>query len=271
MHRNRWITGIVLLPPLVALIAFGPPFLLALLAGLVALLGLREYFRIVFAEGFDADVHVLMALAAVAAVGLLWAAYQPATALIPAVLFLDLAACALFLVFRFREDFPAVSMVVRQVCSVVYIPLNLACLVLLYRSGDHGAAWVFLVLAVAFAGDTAAFYVGRRWGRRKLCPNVSPGKTVAGALGGVGGSMVAGALVKLLGLPGVPWPELLLFCALAAVLGQLGDMFESILKRTSGIKDSGRLLPGHGGILDRIDALLFVAPAAYLFRTLVGS
>ncbi len=270
MHRNRWITGIVLLPPLLAMIAFGPPFLLALLAGLVALLGLWEYFRIVFAEGFDTDVRVLLALAATAAAGLVWAAYQRATTVIPGILFLDLAACALFLVFRFREGFPAVSLVVRQVCGVVYVPLSLACLVLLYRTGDRGAAWVFLVLAVSFAGDTAAFYAGRRWGRRKLRPNVSPGKTVAGALGGVGGSVAAGALVKLLGLPGVPWPEVLLFCAAAAALGQLGDLFESILKRTSGVKDSGRLLPGHGGILDRIDALLFVAPATYLFRTLVG-
>ncbi len=271
MHRNRWITGIILLPPLVLLIAIGPPVLLALVAALAALVGLWEYFRIVFPGGFNADVRALLALAALAAVVLIWAAYHRLLFYIPAALFLNLAACALVLVLRFREGFPAVSLVVRQVCGVVYVPLSLATLVLLYRSGDNGAAWVFLVLAVAFAGDTAAFYVGRRWGRRKLCPNVSPGKTVAGALGGVGGSVAAGAVVKMLGLPGVPWPETLFFCAAAAALGQLGDLFESILKRTSGVKDSGRLLPGHGGILDRIDALLFVAPAAYLFSILVGS
>jgi len=268
MHRKRWITGIILLPPLVLLIAVGPPVLLALLAALASVLGLWEYFRIVFRDDFTAAVYPLLALAGISAAALVWGAYHQSPVYMLATLFLNLAGCAFFGIFRFREDFPAVAMIVRQVCGVVYVPLSLAALVLLYRS-DNGAAWVLMVLAVVFAGDTAAFYVGRQWGRRKLCPRVSPGKTLAGALGGVAGSVVAGVAVKVLALPEVPWPEALVFFVAAAVLGQAGDLFESILKRTSGVKDSGRLLPGHGGILDRIDALLFAAPAAYLFSVLV--
>lgn len=270
MHRKRWITGLILLPPLVLLIAVGPPGLLALLVALASLIGLWEYFRIVFKDDFNVAAYPFLLIAAIFAAAIIWAAHQQVPAYILAALLLNLAGCAFYGFFRFRPDFPVVSMITRQVCGVVYVPLSLATLVLLYRS-DNGAAWVFLVLAVVFSGDTAAFYVGRTWGRRKLCPNVSPGKTVEGAVGGVAGSVVAGSLVKLLALPELPWQESMIFFVAASVLGQAGDLFESILKRTSGVKDSGTLLPGHGGILDRIDALLFVAPLAFLFSILVRS
>jgi len=270
MHRKRWITGLVLLPPLVLLIGAGPPALLALLVALASLVGLWEYFRIVFKDDFNAVSYPFLLLAGISAGVIVWAAYQPSPAFILAALLFNLAGCAFYGCFRFKPGYPAVAMITRQVCGVVYVPLSLATLVLLYRS-DNGAAWVFLVLAVVFAGDTAAFYVGRTWGRRKLCPEVSPGKTVEGALGGVAGSVAAGSIVKLLSLPEVPWQEALVFFVVASVFGQAGDLFESILKRTSGVKDSGTLLPGHGGILDRTDALLFVAPLAYLFSILVGS
>lgn len=267
MHLKRWITGVILLPPLVLLVAVGPPSLLALLVALVSLVGLWEYFHIVFIEDLNADSYSLLLIAGLSAVVIIWAAYQQMPAYILTGLLFNLVSCAFYGFFRFRPDRPVVSMITRQVCGVVYVPLPLSALVLLYSS-DNGAAWIFLVLAVVFSGDTAAFYVGRTWGRRKLCPAVSPGKTIEGAVGGVAGSVVAGSIVKLLALPELPWQEAVLLFVAAAVLGQAGDLFESILKRTSGVKDSGRLLPGHGGFLDRIDALLFAAPVTYLFSIL---
>ncbi len=125
-----------------------------------------------------------------------------------------------------------------------------------------GAGWVLLTLFATFSNDTAAYAVGRRVGRHKLAPVVSPGKTVEGAIGGLVVTTVAvPVFAYLLGLP-VVWPLLLLGPVLALV-AQGGDLAESYLKRVAGVKDSGSLLPGHGGMLDRIDALLFVGPLVY--------
>ena len=122
------------------------------------------------------------------------------------------------------------------------------------------------VLAIVFAGDISALYVGSAFGRHKLSPAVSPGKTIEGSLGGLAANLGVGCLIKLFFLPALNWPQTLLFCLMIGAAGQLGDLFESVLKRSSQVKDSGGLLPGHGGILDRIDALLFAAPIAYLFK-----
>ncbi|NCN27358.1 CDP-archaeol synthase [bacterium] len=126
-----------------------------------------------------------------------------------------------------------------------------------------GTLWVFLGLTVVFFGDTAAYAVGRRIGKRKLWPAVSPGKTIEGAVGGVLGSLVAAALSyflfqKFFPSVEVPLAKLLIFALLAAPMAQMGDLLESLLKRSNGAKDSGALIPGHGGILDRCDGLTFV-------------
>lgn len=125
-------------------------------------------------------------------------------------------------------------------------------------------AWlVFLLAAVVMLGDTAAFYVGRRFGRHKMAPVVSPKKTWEGAAGGWIASMLCGVVYSLTRLDGLD-ARLLVVCAVTAVAGQIGDLAESTFKRGAGVKDSGTLLPGHGGVLDRIDALLFAAPVFHL-------
>jgi phosphatidate cytidylyltransferase len=160
------------------------------------------------------------------------------------------------------------DVVARQVQGVCYIPLPLALLILL-RSAPGGTAWIFLLCAVIFAGDTAALYAGTLWGRHKLCPAISPGKTVEGALAGLAANLAVGMAGKALFLPEVGWAAALAFAAAVGLAGQVGDLFESELKRASSVKDSGGLLPGHGGVLDRIDALLFAAPVAFVFRMVV--
>lgn len=131
----------------------------------------------------------------------------------------------------------------------------------------HGTALVFAPILLTWTSDTFAYFVGRAWGTRKLIPKVSPGKTVQGAIGAVVGSMlVALAYAQLLGR----FPtyrlgplEAILFGLIISVTAQLGDLVESLLKRDAGVKDSGTLLPGHGGALDRFDSLLFTLPIAY--------
>jgi len=121
-------------------------------------------------------------------------------------------------------------------------------------------------LLVVMAGDSAAYFIGRRFGKRKLAPTLSPGKTVAGAWGYLLGAVIVGLAVAALVLREFSWVEILLLSSVLAVLGQAGDLFESWIKRLSAVKDSGSILPGHGGLLDRLDSLIFPAvfTTAYL-------
>jgi len=121
-----------------------------------------------------------------------------------------------------------------------------------------------------FSGDIGALYVGTFLGRHKLCPSVSPKKTIEGALGGLAANLMIGLTVKAFFLPSLSWGHAILLILLIGIAGQIGDLFESILKRTAGIKDSGGILPGHGGMLDRIDALLFAGPVAWIFKSLLS-
>jgi len=123
-----------------------------------------------------------------------------------------------------------------------------------------GWQWVVLLFVVTWANDTLAYFTGRFLGKHPLAPRISPKKTWEGFWGGAAGSVVGALVVKALFLPRLSIPAAVLVGAGAAVLGPLGDLSESMLKRAAGVKDSGKLLPGHGGLLDRIDAVLLVAP-----------
>jgi len=136
-----------------------------------------------------------------------------------------------------------------------------------------GLLVVALPVVLTWSTDSFAYFAGKRWGRRKLIPAVSPGKTVEGALGGVLGAMVMAVLFCLLaaGRPYIPGPLMgAVLGVLIAVAAQIGDLAESMLKREAGVKDSGALLPGHGGALDRLDSLFFTLPVAYYFLVLTG-
>ncbi len=130
-----------------------------------------------------------------------------------------------------------------------------------------GRNWLFFILLVIMIGDTAAYYVGSHFGKRKLAPQISPGKTVEGGLASVGGSVLAGITSGTFLLPAVSGPEIFLISFVLSVLGQIGDLFESWIKRVFSVKDSGRWLPGHGGLLDRLDSLVFpVVFTSYFVR-----
>ena len=146
------------------------------------------------------------------------------------------------------------------VLGAVYPGILMAMVVRLRQLPD-GVAWLLLTLVVTWLNDTGAYFAGRAYGRRKLYPRISPSKTWEGAVGGLAASVLGAILVKALGwLPQLPWWGSVIVGAGAAVLGPLGDLSESMLKRAYGAKDSSGLLPGHGGVLDRVDALLFTAP-----------
>ena len=133
-----------------------------------------------------------------------------------------------------------------------------------------GPALLVFLFAVVFGNDAFAYFAGRAFGRRKLAPSISPGKTVEGFLGGILGGIALGLLVARFLPTGLSTLQAAGWSALLAVAGVLGDLSKSMLKRSAGVKDSGKLLPGHGGMLDRVDALMFVAPAAWLYLRFRG-
>ena len=148
--------------------------------------------------------------------------------------------------------------------GVLYIGYMLGHLLWL-RNRHDGALLVFFVLLVTWAGDAAAYYTGRRWGSRPLAPQISPNKTREGFLGGLIAAPIAAWLGHLWFLPAVTPLDCLILGLLLTVLGLMGDLSESALKRQAGVKDSGSLIPGHGGMFDRIDSLLLTVPAFYYY------
>ncbi|NLE10091.1 MAG: phosphatidate cytidylyltransferase [Actinobacteria bacterium] len=140
--------------------------------------------------------------------------------------------------------------------------------VLLVRDLEHGMALTIMILACTIMADTLAFFVGKAIGRHKMAPHISPGKTVEGAIGGLAGAVIAALVVRIYS-PWLPTVEAVMLGLVIGVVGQWGDLFESSFKRDFRVKDSGKLLPGHGGILDRFDSLLFAGFVAYWFYVLL--
>lgn len=268
MHFKRWITAIVAIPLVVLLVYKGGSILFAIFICMVCILALMEYFRIAFnindkpessnSFSFQLSAFIIGPI-------IILAAYINSFDIIFGLIILNLIISGLISLRYFKTNPLVVELIARQVLGIIYIPLFLSCMVLI-RNDVDGIAWIFFLLTLVFAGDTGAFYVGRLFGRHKLCPAVSPGKTIEGAIGGLAATLGAGLIFMSCFLKSLPLGPGILFFLSIGVVGQVGDLFESELKRYADVKDSGSILPGHGGILDRIDALLFAAPVAYFFK-----
>lgn len=171
---------------------------------------------------------------------------------------------ALFFLFRIRDIKQSAGETGLFLLGFLYLPLLMSYLVLL-REMDHGVKWIFLLLIIVMSGDTAAFYVGSSLGKRKLYPIVSPNKSVEGMIGGLVGSILGALLAGATFFPELTIVDAVAAAFIVGLLGQLGDLFESLLKRSFGVKDSGNIFPGHGGMLDRLDSVLFAAPTLYVY------
>jgi phosphatidate cytidylyltransferase len=176
----------------------------------------------------------------------------------------------LYYLFRFREIPSVAGRMTATVTGIVYAGLLATFISMFKRDAPNevGGHMIVLVLLIAWLADTGGYFAGRFLGKAKLYEAVSPKKTWAGAWGGIAGSVIGVVAMKLLFLKGMPWIDVFLIAIPGGMLGQMGDLAESLIKRSVGVKDSGALLPGHGGILDRIDAVLFIAPYVYCYMTI---
>ena len=265
MLRARLATAAVAIPSLLFLILHPSPWPMAALIVAVAVVGLGEYARMAFPSR---RAERILTIALGTAVVVAAAMRKQAPELVDAALALTIGAGLVWTLVG-RPDFEdGLRDLGLLLVGVLYVGLMLPHFLWL-RDVDLGRWWVIFVVTIGMAGDTGGYAVGHALGRHKLMPRVSPGKTIEGAVGIVATSLLAGAVCKLVFLRQLGWSEILLLSALMAVLGQLGDLSESIMKRTFGAKESGWLFPGHGGVLDRIDSLLF--PVVFLYYYVVFS
>ncbi|MDQ3211664.1 MAG: phosphatidate cytidylyltransferase [Acidobacteriota bacterium] len=255
---TRVLSALVLLPILVGSIWFLPPAATLALSLLAAALAFSEYARLAAALG--ASVPRLLSgtavLAACAAVG---GPYAPAEIVVMTAM-IAIGAAA---VGSGRPGPAILRDTAAALFPVVYIGLPLGALAAVRVAGGREA--VLLLILCIVTSDSAQYYTGRALGRRPLAPSISPKKTLEGAFGGLVFGTMCMAVVGRVVFPAAGFPILLLVGATISALGIVGDLFESLLKRSAGMKDSSALIPGHGGVLDRIDSWLFAAPVYYVF------
>ena len=269
---KRILTATVLILAVFGLIFFGNLWMMTLFSVIVAELAAYEYLKLaaVGAEAHDARLRIpiwWMALGTALAFVVTLPNF-PVEAQLPVLSALTLA---LFTWNGFRSPLAQVlPNTAEGIFGLIWIAYPLTLIPLLWKKEDGPALVVFLMVCV-WAGDIAALYIGRAFGKHKLAPRLSPGKTWEGSIASIIGSVLAAALVIWIGnfltargnlvlhITEPVWQTLLL-AAILNIAAQLGDLLESAIKRGAGVKDSGTMLPGHGGILDRIDALLLAAP-----------
>ncbi len=263
-HVKRWVTALVAGPLVILLVLFGSGFHFALLVALLAVVSSLEFSWMCFGRQARSELTEgialsLLIVSAAASGDFTWLAAAVTAAFVIS-----------FLFFLFRIGTPEIdlSLLGKAVLGFIGLPLLIAHLILV-RNLPDGIIWIFLVFLTGVVGDVSAFYVGRKFGKRKLMPNVSPAKTREGAVASIAGSLIFGLVYRYFLLPEVSIGHMVVISAVANILCQLGDLSESAIKRSAGAKDSGFIFPGHGGVLDRLDAFLFSAPFVYYYKILV--
>jgi phosphatidate cytidylyltransferase len=258
---QRILTAAIAVPALLWFVYWAPPVAFGLLVVAAAVICAREFYGIVAKTsrrlvwlGPIVSASIVVALGLFPGDPRVWAAVA---ALLP------LLALLFFLIKP--GDLSAVPPLAGALAlGSLYTGVLPALVGLIHRVPEHGPDCIVLLLTISFLGDTGAYAAGRLFGRHPLYPAVSPKKTIEGSVGGLVASAGAALLASLWYLPELPILTGLVLGLLLGALGQAGDLCESLLKRAYGVKDSGRLLPGHGGLLDRIDATLFAACGLYL-------
>lgn len=249
---KRLLTAAVLIPFILFVVLWGPSWLLFGVTALVALICYSEY------SGIAAGYGVAKAGPLGYAAGLLVLAIRPQDGYLILTL---LALIALSLVLRLEDLRQALPQAAFLLFGIVYIFGAWKFAILLHGVSKH---WLAYALVLNWVGDACAYYAGKSFGRRKLSPEISPNKTWEGAAASLAGSVLFGLLYLPRALPVVSLITAAWLSVLVNLAGQLGDLAESALKRGAGAKDSSTLLPGHGGLLDRVDSTLFALPVVYL-------
>jgi phosphatidate cytidylyltransferase len=259
MHRERLLSVVILLPLFLLLVIYGGKGAFAVLGAAVAAIGLWEFSRMV--EGRLGAEGVLVVFGGVGLVGLTY--FKGVAWLSLGIIFFLMLLLGIALSQK-GEMVERIRKTSSHLLGILYIGGTLSLAVAL-RKMSGGEGYILLACGIVWAGDTIAFYTGITLGRHPLAPSISPKKTVEGSIGGLCASILSAPLfARALGIA-APLPMALFLGAVVGGVGQVGDLAESMIKRAFQVKDTGNLLPGHGGVLDRIDSLLFALPTLYLW------
>ena len=267
----RLVTAVVGVPIILALALAGPNWSVWLFFALAAAIGTQEWVSMCLgrlgAAGWSAIVGTFAILAA---------GYWGTPLSLYATASLSVVVTTILAVW-IGDVSESARRVTGLLSGMAYATVLFGGLILIYASPEHAfevapnqGGWVLFPMFVIWAGDTGAYFSGRAFGRRKLAPVLSPKKTWEGAIGGTIASVGGGFLCQVLLLPDLAAWQVVALALPAAVLGQVGDLCESAMKRSTGVKDSGRILYGHGGILDRVDGLIFAAPYIAVMKALLS-
>jgi phosphatidate cytidylyltransferase len=255
---TRVLSGAVLLVLAVGIVWFSTPAIFLAVAELLLVLALVEFVSLAHASGLPVP-----AIPAGVAAMLTCGAFARGVPMpLDVVLISALVALGALTLTAWNGGRDALGLASASLFPALYLGLPVGAMVAIRETRGRDA--LFLLMLTVFASDTAQYYSGRAVGRRPLAPTISPKKTVEGALGGFVFGAIVCAVVGAVWLPVVPVALRAAIGVMIVALGIAGDLFESMLKRSAGVKDSSSLIPGHGGILDRIDALLFAAPVYYV-------
>ena len=264
---RRLVSALVLLPIFLLIVVKAPTFLFDLLVVVFSARALWELTRML--EQAGRPVQRWLGILAGVAVTASFAASRMLDPLLLPTVVVTLAIGMIVAVPIFRGT-PAIEPAANTLLAVMYVGWMLGYGILLHHISPHGDELVLFVVGVTWIGETAAYVVGSTLGRHPLAPVVSPKKTIEGAVAQLVASLATGAALGAWLLPACSLAMMIGAGALLGVVGQIGDLAESVIKRTVGLKDTAALIPGHGGVLDRIDSLLFNLPAFYYVSRLAG-
>ena len=257
VRKKIW-TGLLIVPPVIFLIVLGPPVVLLLMVLLATFFGLREFYTLALPHSKRVERFVGIALGLVLSIV---TSYGDVKVVLPFFVLLLLLLSILFLGTS-QSLSSTISHMGIMLLGIFYIGFLLSH-VSLIRKMPNGKEWALFLISTVWAGDMCAFFSGSLFGKHKLYPKISPNKTYEGLGGAIVGSIIVASAFALLFIPRVETRFCVLLAIALGVLGQLGDFTESMLKRGAQVKDSGSLIPGHGGMLDRLDSFLFSAPFLY--------
>jgi len=264
--KQRVITAVVGVPVIVFAVWFGIPWFAALIAA-IALTGTFEFFHIITSSQKGRPLTYLGLLWTLALVLSPLGPYYKSFDALPVIMTLAMIVSLIWLLWRSPQE-KAFHNWAWTVAGVLYIGWMLSYWLNL-RLLENGRGWVYLALFTTFANDTGAFFIGRAWGKHKLAPAISPSKTWEGTIGGLFSAIIAAIVVFVILNLISPFPfsywQAVFLGFLVSLFAHLGDLVESLFKRNMGVKDSGKLLPGHGGILDRFDSLIFTGMVVYYY------
>ena len=264
MRFSREITAAIGAPFVIWLIGWSHEYVFDAVVALVAILTLIEFVNLGKHKGYDIPLVLCVVLVAIIMAAFILEHLSVELGVFAALLFIP--ASYVFSRKPLEDSLPSSAV---AVLATTYVGMLTGSLIRLRNDFPEGSKLVFFLLLVVWLGDSGAYYFGKSFGKHKLSPRISPKKTIEGLIGGIATSIIAAIVIHFTFFKSFPLIHAILAGILLSVAGVVGDLAESMWKRSADVKDSGTLLPGHGGFLDRFDSILFTAPILYCYWTLI--